>query len=178
MTTPGSGPLSLGFLTILQEPTGYVGGYLVTNVWGRPLEFRLTSAVQPNRVQQILYADTLAGYVCGKLIGKALFDKTSVPVQLVVTDREAALDLRLDVEVPVVCLQVEADPAPVTVNVLDLPGGRGRLVCHPRYPGDLAGVEQILQQIDRSLDLAEPFGRIREALTEARKMGVTGRSAA
>jgi hypothetical protein len=178
MATPGSGPLSLGFLTILQEPTGYVGGYLVTNVWGRPLEFRLTSAVQPNRVQQILYAETLAGYLCGKLIGKTLLDKTGIPVHLVVTDREAALDLRLEVEIPVVWLQVDLDPDLVSPNLLELPDGRGRLVCHPRHPGDLASVEQLLRQIDHSLDLAEPFGRIREALAEARKLGVTGRMAA
>ena len=47
--------LHLGFLTVFAEPTGYLGGYLVTNSWGRPLEFRLSTAVQPNKVQQILY---------------------------------------------------------------------------------------------------------------------------
>ena len=40
----------------------------MTNLWGRPLEFRLSTAVQPNRVQQILYAATLAEYVCGELV--------------------------------------------------------------------------------------------------------------
>ena len=44
---------------MLHEASGYLGGYLVTNTWGRPLEFRLSSAVQPNRVQQILYAGTM-----------------------------------------------------------------------------------------------------------------------
>src|SRR5437588_8117327 len=41
--------MNLGFLTIVQENGSYQGGYLVTNLWGRPLEFRLSSAVQPNR---------------------------------------------------------------------------------------------------------------------------------
>jgi hypothetical protein len=68
---------AIGFLTVLDEGNGYVGGYLVTNVWGRPLEFRLTSAVQPNRVQQILYGETLVPYLCGDLIGKTLVDKSS-----------------------------------------------------------------------------------------------------
>src|SRR2546423_15306908 len=68
---------SLGFLTVLNEANGYVGGYLVTNTWGRPLEFRLSSAVQPNRVQQILYAGTLLSYLCADLIGKTLVDKTA-----------------------------------------------------------------------------------------------------
>ena len=65
----------VGFLSVLHESGGYVGGYLVTNAWGRPLEFRISSAVQPNRVQQVLYGDTLAAYLCGELIGKTLADK-------------------------------------------------------------------------------------------------------
>src|SRR5580692_5789697 len=99
--TVASTPLHVGFLTVLQEGGGYLGGYLVTNTWGRPLEFRLSSAVQPNKVQQILYAGTLLPYVCGDLIGKALVDKAGLAVQLVVTTCEAALDLRLKLEVPV-----------------------------------------------------------------------------
>src|SRR5437773_707729 len=43
--------LTLGFLTVLHDAAGFTGGYLVTNAWGRPLEFRLTTPVQPNRVQ-------------------------------------------------------------------------------------------------------------------------------
>ena len=53
---------NVGFLAILNDPTGTLGGLLVTNAWGRPLEFRLTSAVQPNRVQAILYGAALPGF--------------------------------------------------------------------------------------------------------------------
>src|SRR5207302_4786717 len=93
--------MNLGFLTVLHEASGYLGGYLVTNQWGRPLEFRLSTAVQPNRVQQILYGGTLLSYVCADLIGKTLVDKTGAAVQILVTDTPAALDLRLRVETPV-----------------------------------------------------------------------------
>ena len=93
--------LNLGFLTVAHEASGYLGGYLVTNQWGRPLEFRLSSPVQPNRVQQILYAETLGPYVCGELIGKTLVEKTGMAVSMVVTDTEAALELRPRVDVPV-----------------------------------------------------------------------------
>src|SRR5262249_57589758 len=74
-------PLPLGFLTVLRDTNGYLGGYLVTNRWGRPLEFRLTTAVQPNRVQQVLYGETLESYLCADLIGKALFEKTATEPQ-------------------------------------------------------------------------------------------------
>jgi hypothetical protein len=158
---------SLGFLTILQENNGYLGGYLVTNVWGRPVEFRLSSAVQPNRIQRILYAGTLRSYICGDLIGKALVDKVSTAAQYIFTDCEAVLDLRLCVEVPVVCLQAEGNGTPENGHK------KWPVLCHPRFPADAQAVLQLLDRLDGALDLAEPFARIREAMSEARKLGAT-----
>jgi len=150
--------LNLGFLTIVREPAGFVGGYLVTNQWGRPLEFRLSTPVQPNRVQQILYAETLEPYICGDLIGKTLVDKTGQAVQIIVTDTEAALELRQRLDLPVALMGATAKPQ-----------------SHHRFPEDAALIRQVLEQVTGSLDLTEPFHRIREALGEARKMGVSSR---
>ena len=158
---PESTTLNLGFLTVLRDANGYLGGYLVTNRWGRPLEFRLTTAVQPNRVQQILYGDTLERYLCADLIGKALFDKTATAVQLVLTDARAALDLRLHLPVPVACLPREHDG----------------VVCHAEFPADDGLVRGLLDSLEPTFDLAEPFTRIRDAVAEARKLGVTSRAA-
>jgi hypothetical protein len=170
--TPSAAPLNVGFLTILHEPSGYLGGYLVTNTWGRPLEFRLSTAVQPNRVHQILYGDTLRPYLCADLIGKTLVEKTGTAVQLLVTDTEAALDLRLKVAVPVVWLASPEDQAAGDSCVRPGGDGRGPLLCHPRFPGDVAAVRELLGRLEERLDLTEPLGRIREAIAEARKMGV------
>jgi hypothetical protein len=167
-------PPTLGFLTVLQEASGYVGGYLVTNLWGRPLEFRLTSAVQPNKVQQILYGDTLGPYICADLIAKTLVDKAGVPVDLIVTDREAVLDLRLKMDVPVVYVAPAIGPAALA-NPIVCRGTaeRGPVVCHPAFPADADAVRDLVSRVESVVDLAEPFARIREAIAEARKMGVT-----
>jgi len=175
-----SGPTHLGFLTVLQEGTGYLGGYLVTNIWGRPLEFRLSSAVQPTKVQQILYGPTLQPYICADLIGKTLIDKTGVPVQLVVTDKETVLDLRLKLETPVLWL---APPDDAHATAMAAGGAavwpakdkRGPIVCHPQFPADVTATRELLERLEPLLDLAEPFTRVREAISEARKMGVTSR---
>jgi hypothetical protein len=168
----GSGPVNLGFLTVLNEPSGYLGGYLVTNTWGRPLEFRLTSAVQPNRVQQILYGGTLQPYVCADLIGKTLVEKAGLAVQLIVTDREAVLDLRQKVDAPVVWLAPpdETRTSPEAA-VAPAANGRGPLFCHPRFATDVSAARDLLARLDSTFDLAEPFARIREAVAEARKLG-------
>jgi hypothetical protein len=172
---------NFGFLTVLQEATGYLGGYLVTNLWGRPLEFRLSTAVQPNRIQQILYGGTLQPYIYGDLIGKALVEKTGTPVRLIFTDREPALDLRHRLETPVAWLAPPDDTGAVARFGADsvarpAAAARGPVLCHPRYPDDVPVVRDLLGQLD-GVDLQEPFTRIREAIGEARKMGVTNRAA-
>jgi len=164
---------NIGFLTVVQEPGGHLGGYLVTNRWGRPLEFRLSTAVQPNKVQQILYGASLNGYVCADLIGKTLFDKTGTPVSLIVTDRAAVLELRQTVAIPVICL---AGPESDAVQGTEVLPGKANLLHHLRFPEDGPAVRTMLQQLDEGIDLGEPFGRIREAIGEARKMGVTGKN--
>jgi len=174
VTAPTTNPANhLGFLSVFQDHHGYVGGYLVTNAWGRPLEFRLSSAVQPNKVQQILYGDTLGAYLCGEVIGKTLLDKTTTSVQCVLVDNPLALDLRLRVEAPVGLWYSIVDPDQPVPGLTVQP----RLYCHPQFPEDVAALRE---QIDKlgSFDFSEPFGRIREALSEARKMGVTTRAAA
>ena len=50
------------------------------------------------------------------------------------------------------------------------------MLCHPRFSTDRAIVRELLNRLDGALDLAEPFVRIREAIIEARKLGVTSRN--
>lgn len=170
---------TLGFLTIIQEGNTYVGGYLVTNRWGRPLEFRVTSAVQPNKVQQVLYASTLVPYVCADLIGKSLVTRVAIAVQLIVTDRREVLDLRREIETPVVYVaereERTIDETLETPGVISLPNGNS-LRCHDQYLSDVQTVQELLSSLN-SYDLSEPFRRIREAIPETRRMGVGGTGA-
>jgi hypothetical protein len=169
---------SLGFLTIVHEPTGYLGGFLLTNGWGRPVEFRLTSAVQPNRVQAVLYGDTLAEFVQAELIGKTLIEKASTSPALVVTNVPVALATRNFVSMPVVCVTPESDgPPPFGAVTFPHPRCRGSLLISEKFAADRPHVESVLAQIDASVDLLEPFHRIHDAMTEARKMGVMSRAA-
>ena len=160
----------LGFLSVQREPAGYVGGYLVTNRWGRPLEFRLSSPVQANKVQQILYGPMLEPYLYSDLIGRKLLEKTTVPAHFVFTDQVAALDVRLHVEAPVGLLLPDATERPG-------PAVNDTVCCHPHFPQDVDALRALFERLGRTFDLADPFARIREALTEARKLGVANRAA-
>ncbi|HKA07057.1 MAG TPA: hypothetical protein VKD71_07345 [Gemmataceae bacterium] len=165
--------IHVGFLTVFSEGAGFLGGYLVTNSWGRPLEFRLSTAVQPNRVQQILYGNTLTEYVCVDLIGKTLVEKAATPIHLLVTDSADVLPIRSQIEVPIIAAIPDND----LIASLTHPRSSVPLVLPPEHANDEETVRALLDRLDAALDLAEPFTRIREAMTEARKMGVTSRAA-
>ena len=171
-----SGPLTLGFLAVLQEPTGWLGGYLVTNGWGRPLEFRLTTAVQPNRVQTALYGPTLVEYLHADVIGKTLVEKTGTKPDLIVTDSAPALALRARIEIPVISLAMQPGTLAETVQLAH-PRSGTPLYLPLRFADDRDAITRLLDRVDPAVDLTEPFARIREAVGEARKMGVTNRAA-
>src|ERR1019366_4680150 len=126
-----------------------------------------------NKLQTILYGDTLRGYLCGEVIGKTLIDKTATPVQWVLVDNPMSLDLRLRVEFPVGLWYSIVDPDQ------PMPGlpVQARLYCHAQFPDDIGALQASIERLGQ-FDFSEPFARIREALNEARKMGVTRSAAA
>jgi hypothetical protein len=164
---------NVGFLSVQQEPSGFVGGYLVTNLWGRPLEFRLSSAVQPNKVQTILYGDTLQGFLCSEVIAKTLIDKTITPIALLLIDNPLSFDVRIRIDVPVGLWHRIVDPDSPVPGVLV----QSRLYCHSEFSGDVEVLQTSIAKTGLT-DFSEPFTRIREAMIEARKMGVTRSTAA
>jgi hypothetical protein len=168
-------------MTVVHEANGYVGGYLVANAWGRPMEFRLSTAVQPNRVQQILYGQTLEPFIFADLIGKALVDRTSRQVQIIFIDRPPLLDLRERFEIPVAYLEFGNEDSfplgrqtPSRVQIAD--DYSCKVFCHSGYPSDAHFVQEVMNRLRESIDLSEPFSRVREAIAEARRMGATARA--
>ncbi len=186
-TTPGH----LGFLTVLEhEQLGLVGGYLILNAAGRPLEFHCTAPVKPNRAQQILFGPTLPAYLYGEQIGQTLLGKGAQTPVAVFTDVERVLTVRDFVELPVALVlpgevpegeqpkpivasgsswRVDAPSSPGS-HLAQFSAGRNRLAVSSVRGGDRDAILSRLEEI-AAFDLAEPFERIREAVEEAHKGG-------
>jgi hypothetical protein len=161
-----SDPFRLGFLTAVEDAErGLVGGLLITNRFGRPLEFQCTTPVRPNKTQQILYGPTLRPYLLTEVVGRTLVEKVSVKPDLVLTESDELLELRTQVDVPVASLCRE----PAGEQPLSLKVGQQWLQFHPAHDGDRQQIARRSQQVPTSADLQEPFDRIREALTETLK---------
>jgi hypothetical protein len=96
-------PSCLGFMTVIEQPpAGFIGGYIVLNQMGRPLEFSCTTPVKPNTAQEILYGDSLEPFFYGELIAQTLLSRSKYPVSHVLTDTAAILPVQEFVETPVI----------------------------------------------------------------------------
>ena len=163
MAASGEADLKLGFLTAIELPGGgYVGGLLVTNRFGRPLEFQCTTPVKPNRTQEILYGPTLRPFVLGELIGKTLVDKAAVKPDVVLTEGDDLLELRSHVPQPVAVVGDEKG---------ELRLGRQSLRFHASHADDRSQLAKSAGVVPEQADLFEPFERVREALQETMKAG-------
>lgn len=95
--------LRLGFFSVCPHSDGgFIGGYLILNGVGRPLEFHCTTPVKPNRTQQILYGATLRPYLFGEQIAPALIAKAKTSVHLVCVSQWESLSLASHISEPVV----------------------------------------------------------------------------
>jgi len=159
----------LGFLTAIEVPEkGYVGGLLVTNHFGRPLEFQCTLPVKPNATQEMLYGPTLAPFLLGELIGQTLVEKAGVKPQLILTDREQILELRNHLAAPVAFVSAK-DDAKTEAPAMKL--GRQKIYFHAAHTDDEQTVTRDAKQVPGDADLCEPFERVREALQETIRLG-------
>lgn len=177
---------ALGFFSVLEhEQLGLVGGYLILNPAGRPLEFHCTAPIKPNRAQQILFGPTLDSYLYGEQIGQTLLAKGSIEPWAVWTDVERALAVRDYVKLPVAMVLGETENTTADTGVgLHEPGwrvdaphrlsphlaefqvGRNRLAV--ARESDKSTIAERLEHLP-GFDLSEPFARIREAVEEAHK---------
>ena len=174
----------IGFLATIELPQlGFVGGMLVTNHLGRPLEFQCTTPVKPNRSQEILYGPTLRPFVLSELIGKTLFERTTVKPHAVFVDNRESLDLREHISVPVALCESSTKTRPdlATSDCVSRSGGevieqpvaeptvklgRQTLRFHHAHSTDSSLITRHEDGVPESADFCEPFERVREALKE------------
>ena len=178
---------------------GLFGGYLVLNLAGRPLEFHCTAPIKPNRAQQILYGPTLESFLYGEQIGSTLLGHAKTSPLVVCTDREPVLSLRDLVDLPVALVLPpeesqeamdgrrhgarEAQPIRTGMprccgsmrrigrgpRLITFELGRNRLALSQQKGDDRKWLSERLGEAAASLDLWEPFTRIREAIEEAQQ---------
>ena len=163
--------LQIAFLTVISHENGEkIGGLLVLDGRGRPLEFHCTEPVAPNRAQQILYGATLDSYLVGEHIAPALLAKAPAGTRLVLSDATEVLQARHHTNMP-----IAAVPPPTAAAVSATPEsqcfeiGDRVLACCSDFDQDVRETLAIWAEVGRWIDIDEPLERIRAAISEARQ---------
>ena len=179
----------VGFLTVVEHPQhGLFGGYLILNFAGRPIEFHCTAPVKANRAQQILYGPTLDSFLYGEQIGATLLGHAKSNPLAICTDCEPVLALGDLTDLPVAMVlspdkMPDTGPAsvPVAGQTVIPPGccaSAGSAITDVRVGAKPISARALRREARQdlterlsgeaeSLDLWEPFTRIREAIEEA-----------
>jgi hypothetical protein len=184
---------TFGYLSVINsEEYGYFGGYLIVGPRGRPLEFHCTAPVRPSRAQQILYGPTLEPFLLGEQIAGAMLDAAKLQPSLILTNCDATLHARSRIRSPMVLLcgnvntsgdSIGTNHASIgpTLRTSSSSGphetvsvGAFELAFPIGFESDRDQATRLLADLVCQIDLAEPFGRIEEAIREAQRLGGTG----
>jgi hypothetical protein len=169
MEHQGRTETAFGFLTTVDSPShGVFGGYLLVDVGGRPLEFHCTAPVKVSRAQQILYGASLASHLHGRQIGGALLAEGTIAPALVLTDHDAMLSVRSQTSLPMALVRrhdATTDQSPSGAFAIGD-------VCVSPHASDAAEADALRERLSdlvTTVDLTEPFERIRAAIEEAQR---------
>lgn len=91
-----SSDIKLAYLSILTPiPNIYIGGVMVTDMRGLPVEFRYSEPIQPTKIQQILYGQVLSNYIKEEVILDTLVKGVSSKFNALLVEDESLLSYPL-----------------------------------------------------------------------------------
>lgn len=169
--------IRIGYLSrgVFEEGKAYRAGALVVDGQGKPLEFRCTSPIRPNSVQETLYGDSLEPYMMVELMGKPLLSHLRESFNILVVGEPGFLNLRDHCDHPMLFLRRQGTEFVAETpgsdaggpSLVDSPSGRFDPVvaeAFRKYAGDKAKALPMLERASTHFDPLEPFERILRAL--------------
>lgn len=160
---------TFAFLTVVEAPSaGMIGGLLVVNRRGRPVEFHCTAAVAASRAEEILFGPTLRPHYYCERLGRALVARLTVEPSLLVVHQLDCWPMADETTVSVALV----DPQSTGGTEDSEPVERSAVACLDRVePTRREEAQRLLDELTRYIDLAEPFERVAEAIREAGLLG-------
>jgi hypothetical protein len=170
--------LKLAYFVAMKEGASYLGGLLLTDTSGIPLDFRYTEPITPTRLQSVLYGKALEPHLKEEVIQKTLLKELkATPDLFILPPADMAGGWNGDTRCPALALQ-KTQEAPLarigeTFRVsprevlLQAAEGAAPLRVIFAHTVELAGQEQAIQKLLEAayhMDPVEPLERVYAAL--------------
>jgi len=159
MTDQTSNNNRIAFIDISLFDDGSVrGGALVTDIYSRPYEFRVTSPIKPTQLQKVLYGKSLVDYMYGELICTPLLKSLKEAVTLAICRDEHLLVARPGLQFPLIAIKTG--------------GGTFTSCTNKNFSNEKAQADILLKLLSQQFDIFEPFERVKLAVSEANKQKI------
>lgn len=170
--------IRLAYFMAVKEGASYLGGLLVTDSSGIPLDFRYTEPITPTKLQSVLYGKALEPHLKEEVIQRTLLKELKTPPDLfVVPPADLATCAGGDLKCPVVAVQKSQEnplprvgevfrvsPREVLLQVADGAAPLRVVFGSPLEAAAQDGAVQRLLEAGYHMDLTEPLERVTAAL--------------
>lgn len=167
----------LGYVLIDEEKGVFQGAVMVTDPRGIPLDFRYTDPVRPTRLERVLYGEALEIYLREEILLKNLLKVLEIRPHLwLCRDRALLQPLAEQGALPVLLVEPTSHAPLENVGEIQPQGESGSILLQAdpvsaplRLTVPVGGqaadlLVPILLEAARSMELVEPFVRMRKAL--------------
>lgn len=153
----------IGYLSVKKIDSKHVGGILVVDQRGIPIEFKYTDPVVPTELQKILYGSSLETYLHADIIATSLLGKLENNPVVILTDHPDLVEI--DKRILLVSESTEHVENMKKIDegeyLIPFQGRAIRIVSKEELSQDiLEKIKDILEE----LDIMEPFERLDKAL--------------
>lgn len=165
----------LGYITTrVFEGPAYLGGVLIVDKKGIPVEFKYVEPIRPSKLQALLYGNTIDKYIRIESVGIPLVDALEHKPSVLFVREEPFLE-GSKWSFPVISLsRYKGSMLPNVGEYKELEdceyivqidsGMPVRLRLEKRYKERLMEIISFLTEVGQNFDIVEPFSRLEEAI--------------
>ena len=157
------------YLNLKNENNYLRAGALVVDEKTKPVEFRITSKVEVNDLQKILYGETFKeGVIIDKVLLELLNSLESDFTAIFILDKNL-LSIRKDLKKPVFLFEKHDEFRPKEKYAIKIQNLTGKfpalnLKLFPEDENIANQIGRVLNDIYKNIDILEPFSRIIKAI--------------
>ncbi|MGM0507841.1 MAG: hypothetical protein ACQERZ_01545 [Fusobacteriota bacterium] len=162
----------IGYFKVILQDEKYIGGIMVADIDGIPIEFKYTDPIEPTKLQQVLYGAVLGKYIREEVIIKNLIKQIENKPEIFITDSQENIGLSKVIKKDLLVIKktkmkpfkekkdykkIKENEILFQMNEEDSPI---RILLNKEEEKTV----EMLTKIDENIDFIEPLDRMEEAL--------------